>query len=187
MRKLIAIIGVPGTGKSTVMKEFMKSYEWETDKPIDLVESHITQTENGTVRIIGKYEEGETFSGTDRLSMAVQPKFLEFLDQSEDAVVMFEGDRLTSNQVFKTAQGLGYDLQIIHLEVSNSERQRRYEERGSEQDEKFIRGRMTKVANVVDCFGPNPLFGESGQVVDFLHETPEHTKVLVEQLHQEIA
>lgn len=176
MKKLIAIIGIPGTGKSTVMREWMSKRDWKTDRPVDLVDSHVSDK----VRVIGKYEKGETFSGTDRLSMAVQPKFLEFLRQSRDEVVLFEGDRLTSTKVFKEAQMQGWEVQILHLYVSTDERKRRYEERGSNQDEKFIQGRVTKVNNVVEQFGPVPLFGEEGCVVSFQHEDQFDTARLVD-------
>ena len=31
------------------------------------------------IYILGKYEEGEVFAGTDRMSMAVQPEAIKFL------------------------------------------------------------------------------------------------------------
>lgn len=166
MKKLIGIVGIPGTGKSTAMRKWMESRQWQTERPVDLVDSHISDN----IRVIGKYEEGETFSGTDRLSMAVQPKFIQFLETADNEIVLFEGDRLTSSKVFRAAQANGWEIQIIHLYVSDDERKRRYAERGSDQDEKFINGRKTKVQNVIEEFGPNPLFGEDGYVLDFQHE-----------------
>ena len=78
--KLIYLIGLPGCGKSTVMKQFMEAVggAWKTDRPVDLLDSHVS----GDYRVLGKYEEGEVFSGTDRLSMAVSPKAVEFLGQT---------------------------------------------------------------------------------------------------------
>lgn len=177
-KKLIAIIGMPGTGKTTLMREWMSTREWVQDKPIDLVESHVC----GKIRVLGKYEDGQPFAGTDRLSMAVQPKVIEYLQHNDDDVIIFEGDRLTSKQVFSTAVDLGYDVRIIELVVSDSERERRYKVRGSEQSENFISGRRTKVRNVVDAFSENFLTDEPGIVDTYTHLYESDTEIVASQI-----
>ena len=178
--KLVYLIGVPGTGKSTIMKEFMKRVydgEWKTERPVDLLDSHVS----GNVRVLGKYEEGEVFSGTDRLSMAVAPKAVEFAQSNPPELVVGEGDRLNNAAFFEAA---GDGLTIIHLTVSDEERERRYKERGSEQSEKFIQTTRTKCANIIEKFGDQQtLFGEEkGCVVEFVHETPEDTTKVVDYI-----
>jgi len=175
--KLIYLIGVPGTGKSTIMKEFMSRFDgWKTDRPIDLLDTHVS----GNVRVLGKYEEGETFSGTDRLSMAVAPKAIEYFTSNPEEVIIGEGDRLNNKGVFESVE----DKVIIHLTVSDKERQRRYDERGSEQSDKFIQTVATKCKNIVEAFGDQQtLFGEEeGCIVEFKHETPEDTQKVVEYM-----
>lgn len=176
--KVIYIIGLPGTGKTTLMKRFMEQYDWTPHRPIDLLDSHIS----GNIRVLGKYEEGETFSGTDRLSMAVSPKAVEFIQSKPDEVIIGEGDRL-NNKTFLSA--CGEDLTIIHLEVDDETRERRYKERGSNQSEKFIQTVRTKVSNVIDAFGPKiTLFGEEeGCVHSFKHETEEDTEKVLKFLN----
>lgn len=173
--KLIYLIGLPGCGKSTVMKEFMSQYnDWSLDRPIELLDSHVRER----MRVLGKYQEGETFSGTDRLSMAVAPKAIEYFSTRPDEIVIGEGDRLNNKGFFDVFE----DKILIHLTVSDSERQRRYEERGSEQSDKFIQTVRTKCENIVDHYGDKTtLFGEEkGCVVEMPHETPEDTKKIVE-------
>lgn len=174
--KVIYLIGIPGTGKSTIMKEFMKTQcgKWKQDRPIDLLDTHV----NGTVRILGKYEEGETFSGTDRLSMAVAPKAIEWISTQPDELIVGEGDRLNNAGFFEAC---GDNLTIIHLTVSDAERERRYKERGSDQSEKFIQTCRTKCANILERFGDQQtLFGEEkGCIVEMRHETPADTQEIV--------
>lgn len=187
--KLVYLIGVPGTGKSTIMKEFMKRVydgEWKTERPVDLLDTHVGSymQPNGeplNCRVLGKYEEGEVFSGTDRLSMAVAPKAVEFAQSNPPELVVGEGDRLNNAAFFEAA---GDGLTIIHLTVSDEERERRYKERGSEQSEKFIQTTRTKCANIIEKFGDQQtLFGEEkGCVVEFVHETPEDTTKVVDYI-----
>lgn len=176
--KLIYLIGMPGTGKSTIMKELMSRFDdWKQERPIDLLDTHVS----GNVRVLGKYEEGETFSGTDRLSMAVAPKAIEWLSTNPDEIIIGEGDRLNNKAFFEKAKELG-ELYIIHLTVSDQERERRYEERGSDQSEKFIQTVKTKCKNITEQFGDkNTLFGlEKGCVTDIQHESNDDTKKVVD-------
>ena len=176
--KLIYLIGLPGCGKSTVMKEFMSQYDdWKSERVIDLLDTHVS----GNIRVLGKYEEGETFSGTDRLSMAVAPKAIEWASTKPNEIIFGEGDRLNNKGFFNACEG----LTILHLTVSDNERQRRYEERGSNQPEKFIQTVRTKVSNIVEEFGDKQtLFGlEEGCVVEMRHESPEDTKKIVSFLN----
>jgi len=75
--KLIGIVGMPGTGKTTMMREWISRREWELDTPIKLLNTMINN--ESSIRLFGKYEEGDTFAGTDKLSMAVQPVAIEYL------------------------------------------------------------------------------------------------------------
>jgi len=175
--KLIYLIGMPGTGKSTVMKELMNGIDWERNKPIDLLESHVSEN----IRVLGKYEDGEVFSGTDRLSMAVAPKAIEWISTNPNEVIIGEGDRLNNKAFFEKAKELG-ELHIIQLTVSDEERERRYKERGSEQSDKFIQTVKTKCNNIAEHFGDQQtLFGfEAGNVIVMPHENKDDTKLIVD-------
>lgn len=144
--KVIAIGGEPGAGKSTLMKEILSKLDWE-EKYSNF--KLVPYLQHSKYYILGKYEEGETFSGTDRMSMAVQPeaiKFLATLDQ--DAVVLYEGDRLFTASFLEHCAD-NYDLEIIYLQTEKNIREERYKERGSEQNETWLRGRETKLANIL--------------------------------------
>lgn len=179
--KLIYLIGLPGSGKTTVMKKLMNRIgEFEQDRPIDLLDSHVCEN----VRVLGKYLEGETFSGTDRLSMAVAPKAIEYFSTHPQEIVIGEGDRLNNKGFFHCFD----DKTLIHLTVSDSERTRRYEERGSDQSDKFIQTVRTKCKNILEEFGDRQtLFGEEkGCVAEMKHETPEDTQAIVDFIMEKV-
>jgi predicted RNA-binding protein Jag len=111
--------------------------------------------------------------------MAVAPKAIEWLKSEPNEIIFGEGDRLNNKAFFEAA---GENLKIIHLTVSDESRRIRYEQRGSDQSEKFIQTTKTKVKNIIEEFGPKTtLFGEEeGCVHTFSHETPEDTMKIVD-------
>ena len=170
MKTLIALIGMPGSGKSTIMKEWMQNWEWTYHRD-GLVDHYVS----GDLIVLGRYDEGEVFSGTDRLAMNVMPEAIEFLEKQEDKIVVFEGDRLSSSKFFRAALDLGYDLKVLNITVLDNIREERYLERGSDQSKQFIESRRTKVKNLLDEFGPQmTLFGEElGYVTTLANNFPE--------------
>jgi Cdc6-like AAA superfamily ATPase len=183
MKTVIGIIGAPGTGKSTLMKQWMERWDWEYHRTGQL--DHYV---SGDLIVLGVYPEGETFGGTDKLSMSIAPQVVEFLDSNQDKVILFEGDRLNSKKFFHQVLEKGWNLRIVALDVPKEERERRYAERGSEQDPTWLQGRISKVENVIEEFGPKTtLFGEEdGHVVSFTHHSPVCTDVVSDWIQEEI-
>ena len=180
--KVVYFIGLPGCGKSTIIKHFMEGYSgWKSERPVALLDSHVI----GNIRVLGKYEEGEVFSGTDRLSMAVAPKAIEWISTKPDEVIIGEGDRLNNRGFFEAC---GDDLTIIHLYVSDTERKRRYGVRNSNQSDKFIQTVGTKCYNIAKTFGPTQdLFGyNEGCVIDMNNESLSDTVNIVKFLERKI-
>ena len=62
---IVIIGGVPCSGKSTLTREIIKGLGSAEDvEPFPL----FTSQKHGDILIVGRYPEGETFGGTDRLS-----------------------------------------------------------------------------------------------------------------------
>ena len=147
MRHIFAIGGIPGTGKTTLVKNALDNLaiDWEPAKPADLLDGVYSKSRN--CYVFGKYApwydvEGYA-QGTDKLSMAVQPKAIEFIAQT-DASIIFEGDRLFTASLLETCLDLA--------DTESNDVEQRYKDRGSVQSDKFIRGRKTKYNNIAKNF-----------------------------------
>lgn len=147
--KIIAIGGEPGCGKTTLMKRIIEHYDLKPKfDEFKLVPYH----QNGNIYVLGKYEEAQVFAGTDRMSMAVQPEAIKFLATlPEESVVLYEGDRLFTASFLEDCVEK-YDTRIVYLSTEREIRNERYKERGSEQNETWLAGRETKIANILSNF-----------------------------------
>lgn len=144
--KVIAIGGEPGSGKTSLMKEIIQHYGVE---PKYEAFKLVPYLQKDNIYVLGKYEEGEVFSGTDRMSMAVQPEAVKFLASlPNNSVVLFEGDRLFTASFLEHCLDK-YDLDIIYLSTTKLIREERYKERGSSQNETWLQGRETKISNIM--------------------------------------
>jgi broad-specificity NMP kinase len=150
IRKLIAVGGQPGTGKTTLFRKFMEDKKWIECEPAKLVSA--MYNEDMDLYILGKYQEGETFAGTDRLSMAVQPELQKWI-QTHNSNILFEGDRVFNQSFLEFSMALPQtDLQIVYLKAPKEILEQRYVDRGSDQSEQFLRGRETKYSNLLSNF-----------------------------------
>jgi broad-specificity NMP kinase len=150
MRKIIAIGGEPGTGKTTLVRKFMEQLSWEAVEPVKLVSAMYCKDKD--LYVLGKYEEGETFAGTDRLSMAVQPAVKEFVE-STTSNILFEGDRVFNQSFLEfLAEQPNTELDIVFLVAESETLKARYADRGSDQSETFLKGRKTKYENLLTNF-----------------------------------
>lgn len=175
-RKLIAVGGQPGTGKTTLFRKFMEKYTWETVEPKKMLPALYCKELD--LYVLGKYEDGETFAGTDRLSMAVQPVAQEFVKETTSNI-LFEGDRIFNQSFLEFSMGLeNTDLQVVYLKVPDDMLKQRYTDRGSDQSETFLKGRATKYSNLLSNFELMPYITEfvntnleeQGKVLAFLEK-----------------
>jgi len=157
-RKIIAVGGQPGTGKTTLFRKYMEGKDWIVGEPAKLVSASYNPDRD--LYILGKYEEGETFAGTDRLSMAVQPPLQEWI-ASHNCNILFEGDRVFNQSFLEFCMGLpNTELQVVYLKAPKELLEQRYKERGSDQSEQFLRGRETKYSNLLSNFELMPYITE---------------------------
>jgi broad-specificity NMP kinase len=175
-RKLIAVGGQPGTGKTTLFRKFIEGKTYIETEPAKLVSA--LYNEELDLYILGKYQVGETFAGTDRLSMAVQPELQKWI-QTHNCNILFEGDRIFNQSFLEFAMGLpNTELQVVYLKAPKEILEQRYKDRGSDQSEQFLRGRETKYSNLLSNFELMPYITEfsntnleeQGKVLAFLED-----------------
>ena len=176
MRKFIAVGGSPGTGKTTLFRKFMEGKTWEKVEPKKMLPALYCKELD--LYVLGKYEDGETFAGTDRLSMAVQPIAQSFVSECQSNI-LFEGDRIFNQSFLEFAMGLpNTDLQVVFLKAPKTILEARYKDRGSDQSEQFLKGRETKYSNLLSNFDLMPYITEfdntnleeQGKVLAFLEK-----------------
>lgn len=138
---LLYVIGVPGSGKTTLVRQLVLGRRRRVaKKPF----AH-TVYEDGLVQL-GRDREGH--GGTDALSMSVQPYAIGALAARVWPRVLAEGDRLANRTFFERARGAGYVVDVALLDVPAELAAARRAERGTRQDEAWLRGRESKVENL---------------------------------------
>lgn len=178
MRKIIAVCGVPGTGKTTLFREFMKNHTWERREEAKLVSSEYSKDLN--LHILGKYDEGEVFAGTDKLSMATLPEVINWAKQT-DVNIMFEGDRLTGQKSFDFFSGLpNTEFHIVVISANKATLQSRYDERGSSQPEQFLKSKDTKISNILGNFDYMDL------ITEFKNENLDDQKKILDFINSKL-
>lgn len=138
---LLYIIGVPGSGKTTLVRELVLGRRRRVrTEPF----AH-TVYEDGLVQL-GR--DRAMHGGTDALSMSVQPKVLAALQARTWDRVLAEGDRLANVSFLTGARDAGYTVDVALLDVTPELAAERRGQRGTDQDERWLRGRHSKVENL---------------------------------------
>ena len=147
--KIGYMIGEPGVGKSTLMRAATEHLPYyQVRKPFAM---RLMELPDGK-QAVELGERRANFSGSDALSMSVLPKVIFWLQQQEVDIVVGEGDRLSTSKFFEAAREAGeFGLVFLdcHRILLNARRMMRSGALGATQDEKWLRGRATKVRNLV--------------------------------------
>lgn len=129
----IHLTGRPGTGKTWVMKQLIKHYDCIQEGKVGLID----YVSNGMVVITGKYT-GDTFEGSDKLSMAAISSVGDLIDSLTGSSIVFEGDRFTNSTM------LSFNPIIINIEGDGAEG---IEMRGSSQTPQRLKAMATRYNN----------------------------------------
>jgi GTPase SAR1 family protein len=133
--KAILLVGACGSGKTWVMKQLLKDRTTARKKY-----GKIKYEKDGDTLIVGKYT-GETFEGSDKLSMSVATDFKAFAEfmKANSFKAVFEGDRFMNDRFIRT-----FNPTIIKITDSGAAGRQR---RGSRQTERHLKAIQTRVNN----------------------------------------
>lgn len=141
------VVGLPGAGKSSLLRHITADLaRWDERRPF----AHIVYARGPHTLGMQLGGDHPTFSGTDRLSMGVQPLAIQFVTQLAkhwpDLVVLGEGDRL-ANAGFLDA--FGGDLVWLDTppDLAGARRAARS---NATQSATWLAGRATKVRRLVE-------------------------------------
>jgi broad-specificity NMP kinase len=157
--KLFGIGGVPGSGKSTLVRELVYKYDCTHLFKYGTLEGHKRISPNDVI-VFGKYAMNDLFPGTDRLSMAVINDALAYMkylhsgmcNRTENVHVIFEGDRLFVDRFLDESSADEKIFMVLQTDpdVLKSRMEKRIQLRGKAQPEQFLRSRRTKIRNMLN-------------------------------------
>jgi P-loop Nucleotide Kinase3 len=133
------VIGAPGAGKTTLLDHLTRGL------PVDTAETPFPHRryDCGVLELGRRRHE---FSGTDALSMSIQPVVTTFIEGVRPRMLLAEGYRLGNDKFFRALVSLGYELTVYVIAGPRVATMRAL--RGSEQNATWAKGRETKVAKL---------------------------------------
>ena len=150
---IVMIGGAPCSGKSTLIRNIISGLgSYVECEPMKLFtcQKHMNDMGDGDILVVGRYPEGETFGGTDRLSYGTISKFREFIIQEcpKYKHIIIEGDRFFRMKDIEWLVS-EYAAKVFVLTISSLEEQRRHVERQDSQTEKWLKGRRSQISNIL--------------------------------------
>lgn len=151
MNIILYVLGPPGVGKTTLVRELL-------GPEVELVPS--PKWTIGQDHVAAGHYKGDTFDGGDTVAYNGARTCLEFWNTTlrpmlePDSLTILDGDRFSSAPSLEFLQGLaGVRVIGVHLQASTDALVARCAARGSKQNESWMRGRATKAKNFADKIG----------------------------------
>jgi len=155
--KIIGIGGEPATGKTTLMIDLVKKNTCGIKPQRKKLKScKFTVYDSAQLIVLGVYDDKQTFGGTDRLSMAVQPDAKLLITKLlkdkyyQNFTILFEGDRLFNLSFIDWLKSITPNLILFVLTTENKTLQQRHINRRDSQSSSWLNGRKTKITRIIN-------------------------------------
>ena len=143
---IFLIGGIPCSGKSTLTRNLISRLPDPVDiEPMPLFKCQL----HDNILVVGRYPEGETFGGTDKLSHGSIPQFRTFIDDISPRYkhTIIEGDRYFRNEYIEWLLD-NHEAEVYILTVDLETEKERHKLRGDTQSEVWLQGRRTQIDNI---------------------------------------
>jgi len=156
-RVLVMLVGEPGSGKTTAMRALTAAYA-RTEVSLGgcpfmrLDSDHPPPGMPATIIELGRDREGH-FGGTDALAMNISPKAIAAMGLLHPGLVLAEGDRLAHDRFLGACEDQGWTVHVAALATPPHLAAERRAERGTGQNETWVRGRRTKAVALAQRWG----------------------------------
>lgn len=149
-KQLIYLIGPPGSGKSTLMKELTSRWS-RTPAETGLTRDLLLSRQTCSLEAVELGRRRPHFAGTDALGQSVIAEAIQWMiGQSETDLVFAEGARLGNRRFLATSAAAGYAVLLGFLDHANTPDWRAARERrlGRAQNPSWVAGRGTAARNL---------------------------------------
>lgn len=142
---ILYLMGIPGSGKTTLLNAALgdvpeQIFKWPVGDPKPAFTAYPGGAQIG-------YAEG-IFGGTDRLSMNIQPRVLDWMQETPHVRLCAEGDRLCNASFFAAVIQMGWRLSVVWLDTPLDIAAARRDARGTRQNRSWVAGRITKIGRL---------------------------------------
>jgi hypothetical protein len=143
------VIGGPGAGKSTLLRAVLPVPMGFSRDPVPHL---LYGAPDGKISGAQIGVDHPTFPGTDRLSMAIQPRAIAWALTAPTPALIGEGDRLATKGFIGALLESCAAFKLLWLDTPPELAAERGRRRGSAQNPTWIEGRRTKVARLAETF-----------------------------------
>lgn len=173
MRRLLYLIGQPGAGKSTAVRQLCEQLQpVVTRKPLLHTSWYAPGEPWPLAWSYGSYEYEAAFPGTDRLGLGAQPRAVQLLDAAPASLCIAEGDRLANRGFFDSARKLDYTVTVVWLATPDELCDERRAARDNAPATSWVAGRRTKHHRLGTELADLQLVGEGNVAQQLLHLLP---------------
>lgn len=141
-RRVLFVIGAPGTGKTTAVRTMMGPPSYRLANP----KWTIYHARGGTVAAAGHYT-GNTFDGADTIPYSGAKAALDYWwTYLTPWLTILDGDRFSNQSMVTYLRDRGCSIHGAYLVLPDDGAERRAK-RGTQQNPTWVKGRVTKARN----------------------------------------